>query len=41
MENLGNEVPVAEQVAEMEKVEEAIQTEYELTSDGTIVKQGG
>jgi len=45
MENLGNEVSpsgmLAEQVAEMEKVDEAIQTEYALTSDGTIVKQEG
>lgn len=40
MENLENEVPVAEQVAEMDQVDEAIKTEYALTSDGTIVKQG-
>ena len=37
MENtLENKVPVAEQVNEIEQVDEAISTEYSLANDGTI-----
>jgi len=41
MENLENKVPVAEQLNEIEQVDEAIKTEYALEPDGTIVKQEG
>ncbi len=34
-----NKVPVAEQLNEIEEVEEKIKTEYALAPDGTIVKQ--
>ena len=38
MENLETSVPVAEQVNEINQVEQAIQTEYALDPSGTIVK---
>jgi len=38
-QELEGKVPVAEQVKEIESVDEAIQTEYALTPDGTIVKE--
>lgn len=36
---LENQVPVAEQLNEIEQVEEAIQTEYTLGPDGTVEKR--
>jgi hypothetical protein len=38
-QELEGKVPVADQVKEIEGVDEAIQTEYALEPDGTIVKQ--
>ena len=35
-QELESKVPVAEQLNEIEKVEEAISAEYSLNSDGTI-----
>ena len=39
MNSENNRVPVAEQLEEIEKVDEAIQTEYALTADGTIARK--
>lgn len=39
-QELENQVPVAEQVSEIESVDEAIKTEYLLASDGTIEQVG-
>ena len=35
-QSLENQVPVAEQLSEINQVDEAIKTEYALTADGTI-----
>lgn len=35
-QQLENQVPVAEQLNEIEQVDEAIETEYSLSNDGTI-----
>lgn len=40
-QELENQVPVAEQVAERDNVEDAIETEYTLEPDGTIEKVEG
>lgn len=37
-QELENQVPVADQLNEIEQVEEKIKTEYALAPDGTIVK---
>jgi hypothetical protein len=36
-----NEVPVAEQLEEIEQVDEAIETEYSLNPDGSVEKLEG
>ena len=37
-QNLEGKVPVAEEIQEIQNVDEAMQTEYKLASDGTIEK---
>lgn len=40
-QELENKVPVAEQVEEIEQVDEAIKAEYSLDNDGTIEQVEG